>query len=65
MITMRQLRRVRVVEVSELIRFFVRGRCVSPQSFRAAEVAHRYRQSGTGSAVIDAMLPRRHCLKAQ
>ena len=61
---MRQLRRVRFVEVSELIRFFVRGRCVSPQTFSAAEVAHRYRQSGTGSDVIDAMLPRRHCLKA-
>ena len=64
MITMRQLRRVRFVEVSENNVFCEREMRFSP-AFRAAEVAHRYRQSGTGSAVIDAMLPRRHCLKAQ
>ena len=64
MITMRQLRRVRFVEVSEN-NVFVRGRRLSPQTFCEAEVAHRYRQSGTGSDAIDAMLPRRHCLKVQ
>ena len=35
----------------------------SPDSC-AAEVAHRYRQASTGSVVVNAMLPRRHCLKA-
>ena len=50
MITMRQLRRVRFVEVSEN-NVFVRGRRLSPQTFCAAEVAHRYRQSGTGSVL--------------
>ena len=33
--------------------------------FCAADAAHRYRQSGTGGVVINAMLPRRHCLKAE
>ena len=45
--------------------FFVRGGGPPPPDFCTAEVAPRNRQSGTGSVVIDAMLPLRHCLKAQ
>ena len=63
---MRQLRSVQFVEVSQLkvFRERVRRRLFSPD-LGEEKVAPRYRQPGNGSVVINAMLPRRHSLKAQ
>ena len=43
--------------------FFVRGGGLSSQTSARQRLHPEYRQSGTGSVVINAVLPRRHCLK--
>ena len=53
-IKMRQLKRVRFVEVSWLDAY--RERIAFSPDLCAAEVAHRYKLSSTGSVVINAML---------
>ena len=52
------------VEGFQLCVFFVRGRGFSPETSAWQKLHPESRQSSTGSVVINAMLPGRHCLEA-
>ena len=58
-----ELNTIHVIEGFFVVSFRERRRPFSPDPC-AAEVAPKYSQSSTGSVVINAILPRRLCLKA-